>query len=216
MRLPNQSLGLLAVAVALSAGSTASAIPILSGDGTEACRKVPFASGTGANCSAQVVTPDPIWQDGVNGAKWISFADTGFRGSVVALPPTDNNAAPDYSNTVMQIREDFDVIAGDRLWLDVWSAGTVDVQLRTIGSDFSGGFVATLLSPDFRYAEAGSCVATHPGCGPGSRGAIDYVFETAGRFSVLFSVFSFNTADNGRSDPFGLLYRGAIGEGCRP
>ena len=77
--LKSMALAMLTVAAA----ATAQAAPIVSGDGTETC--VAGAPLGNAPCSVVTIDEHPLWQPSGTG-QWISYADTGYKGSVLAPP----------------------------------------------------------------------------------------------------------------------------------
>lgn len=182
-------------------------IPIISGDGDELCRIPPFTAGSGPNCTAQTISVDPRWQpNNPNGfgGQWISFADTGYLGTTLAIPRVPNT--PSSMATVMQIRQDFLVQAGETLLLDVWADDTVSVSLFTpSGSDFVGAPFDNLINPDFID---NVCPSGQPGCAPDGKSSVQYFFEDGGAFRLFFSVFQTGIETTNTANPFGLLFSG--------
>lgn len=183
---------------------------IVSGDGSEGCRM----ASSGDACTAETVSAHPLWQTGNpngNGADWISYADTGYLGSTLAVAPGGEPSAP-----LMQVREVLlDVTAGTRLVMDLWADDTAEVQLRfDDGSGFAGSLLATLLTPNFTQ---NVCADGPNGCEPEDRAHFEYVFSDEDLATVAgseiwldFTTFQVGTGITNRANPFGLLYSGRI------
>ncbi|MEZ5543134.1 MAG: VPLPA-CTERM sorting domain-containing protein [Pseudomonadota bacterium] len=199
----------------LLAGLSPANAALISGDGDEACFS-PLLPGAGPNCTAQNVTLHPGWQPNNpmgNGAQWISYADTGYLGSTLAVAP-----GGDVTNSVMQIRESITgVTAGARLILNVWADDTADIALRyDDGSgEFTGAQLTTLFAPNFTQDHY--CTNGPIGCEPGEGARIEYVFTPAdialagtGEFYLLFTTFQVGSGTTNHDNPFGLLYSGQI------
>lgn len=190
-------------AILLLAASGAQAAVIVSGDGTETCELGPWAVGP-TDCTASVVTIDehPRWQsDDPNGprdrgAQWISYADTGYQGAVLA-PPGGSVDNPTGDTVIMTITETFFATSGSRLMLDVWADDTAEVFIDGV----------SVLPPNFTQD---TCADGPTGCEPGENGVVDFVFSSTGVHTISFDVFQVGTGNNTTSNPFGLLYSGTV------
>ncbi len=185
MRHGTMQMTMVLVSLALvSAGvEIASATAILSGDSTETCTQgIPLGGGP---CTAQAINLHPAWQPnnpGGSGAVWVSYADTGFPGTV--SPPSS------MTDHIMTITETFFAPVGTTLALEVWADDTAQVLI-----DGNGVF-----APNFSL---GTCAIGPIGCQPGEQGNISHTFTVAGIHTVAFNVFQTG------GGPFGLLYAGA-------
>ncbi|MGD8582126.1 MAG: PEP-CTERM sorting domain-containing protein [Gammaproteobacteria bacterium] len=167
------------------------AIPVISGDGTETC-----VSGTplgGASCAITLIDDHNLWkQNGdadLNGAVWISYANTGVGGDTLApLAGT---------TTIFTVIETFEANVGDMLNLDVWADDTAGVSIDSI----------SLFSPNFTQ---NICANGSIGCEPDEFGNISYTFNTSGTHSLSFDVYQVGTGTNPDVNPFGLLYSGTL------
>lgn len=223
------------LAITWLASSSGSAQYIISGDGTESCRIPPLTVVAGPNCTAKPVSVDPRWQpndpNGL-GARWISFADTGFLGTTLAVPQPQDPPARDHQSTVMQLREDFVAAPNTALILNVWADDTANVQIRY--DDPICGFTrcsyppnlppgtslqeleitrlsASNIAPSFipdggGGADLPACPNGQPGCSPIGKAGTVYFFEEAAPYSLLFNVFQSTEGDTSLENPFGLLY----------
>jgi len=169
------------------------AIPIISGDGTETCVSGAPLGGASVDCSITLIDDHDLWkQNGdadLNGATWISYANTGVGGDTLA-PLIDDTS-------IFTVTETFEANIGDMLYLDVWADDTAEVFLDSV----------SLISPNFTQ---NICANGSIGCQPGENGTISHTFTSSGTFSLSFDVYQVGTGTNPNINPFGLLYSGAL------
>jgi hypothetical protein len=100
----------------------------------------------------------------------------------------------------MAVSHQFNVEAGGRLHLELWADDTASVQLF-------GPVPETFYLANYTQS---TCAAGVIGCEPGEGGVIDYVFTTAGSYTLGIKVYQVGTGTDTTSNPFGLLYRGEV------
>lgn len=150
----------------------------------------------GAWASTVAITPQPLWQanNPVNpgdssdtSAVWISYADTGYMGSV--FQPYAGTT-PVYTTGIA-----FTSGAGT-LALDVWADDTTDVLLdNTIV--FNAVFTQSI------------CSGQPIGCQTQDAGVINLPIS-AGNHVLSFQVYQVGTGTDTTSNPFGLLFTGTV------
>ena len=169
------------------------AIPMISGDGTETCVSGAPLGGASVDCSITLIDDHNLWkQNGdadLNGATWISYANTGVGGNTLA--PLINDTS------IFTVIETFEANIGDMLYLDVWADDTAEVFLDGV----------SLFSPNFSQ---NICANGTIGCQPDENGTISHTFTSSGTFSLSFDVYQVGTGTNPNVNPFGLLYSGAL------
>jgi len=180
-----------AMVLALGFVGQAMATMIISGDGSGACQ---YASGhplAGDPCTMQAISVHPAWQPNNpngNGARWLSYDDTGPLGSTFA---------PASNDPLITVFEEFEANAGDILKLDVWADDTAGVYLN--GTE--------LFAPNF--IAGGACADGAIGCEPGENAMISYLIPTAGTQTLAIDVYQFAGATNPAENPFGILFSGS-------
>lgn len=179
------AVSVLVVGLSVTPASAAS-IMIVSGDGETWVGGSPIGGGSGATV---VVDPHPSWQPPGN-ALWVSYADTGYGGTVLA--PTSG------TTTAATIVERFNASAGSLLNLRIWADDTARVRINGV----------EVIAPNFAQ---GTCAAGSIGCEPNEFGTIvNFVFQTSGVQTLSFDVFQVGTGSTTTSNPFGLLYEGSV------
>ena len=186
----------LIMAAGLAMGGAASATPIISEIGLSWIGGGAIGGGTGTTVA---ITPHPLWQ--VNNpfgseAVWISYADTGYGGSVLA-PPNGSATNLDGTHVIMTVTDSFAAGIGDSLHLTVWADDTARV--------FIDG--AQVFAPNFTQ---NICANGQIGCTPANGGVIDYVFQTGGQHTLAFDSFQVGSGLNTTNNPFGLLFAGEL------
>lgn len=127
---------------------------------------------------------------GDNAAVWISWAQTGYGGSVFQAPWDPNNPAPQ-----MIVSHTF-VSGAGMLNLNVWADDTAGVFLD-----------GTELWPPKTDTNS-TCSGFPVGCVPGDvKNIISPI--AAGSHTLEFKVYQTGTGTNTLENPFGLLYTGA-------
>jgi hypothetical protein len=156
--------------------ANAVAVPVVSGDGNETC------TTTGDACNVMTIDRHPAWQTnnpGASDAQWISFADTGFNGTVV--PSNKSSASASFF-------EELTFTSATTLSLRVWGDDTVQVFLNDIAQNL----------PNFTQD---TCANGSIGCEPNEFGQFDWLLD-AGVYLLRFDVYQLG------GGPFGLLYAG--------
>lgn len=180
--------------LAAAAAATVQAAPIVSGDGTETCvAGVPIGNGP---CNVVIVDEHPLWQPSGTG-QWISYADTGYKGTVLA-PPSG-------TTWVFSVFEQFTVIAPSSLTLSVWADDTAGVLL-------DGVMLAPLTGSAPNFVQQ-TCAKGSLGCEPAEAGVFTSAL-TAGAHTLEFQVYQVGTGPTPALNPFGLLYEGDTGAGA--
>ena len=153
---------------------------------------LPTSNGT----STVAITPDPLWQanhpinpgdSADNSAVWISFADTGYKGS--QFQPLGG------TNPVVSIFQSFRSDPG-LLTLNVWADDTADVLL-------DGNYLAHAV-----FTQS-ICSGQSIGCRPQDDGVFN-VPIIAGPHLLQFVLYQVGTGTNTTTNPFGLLYTGTV------
>ena len=199
MRIPaGLSVGMLVIALAVP--SAASAGPIFSNPG-DLVALSPSGSGT-----AVAISPHGAWQPnnpGDSAAVWISYGLTGVSPDSVLAPTHSPNPpeAGDFTPT-MRITEDLWAGVGDMLSLRVWADDTAKVYLWN-------GLSAAMLF-DHTTWQQGTCETTPISCGSTQFGAINYTFQTAGKYELYFDAYQIGTGTTNDNNPFGVLYDGNV------
>ena len=173
--------------------SQALAITIISGDGTETCISGDPLGGSAVGCTITTIDDHPLWKQNsdadLNGATWISYANTGVDGDTLApLAGT---------TSIFTVIESFDANIGDTLDLNVWADDTAGVFINDI----------SLFSPNFTQ---NICANGTIGCEPDEFANISYTFDSSGPYALSFDVYQVGTGTNPDVNPFGLLYTGTL------
>ena len=187
------------LAAALSSG-VASAAPIISGDGelwTSTLAEVCGQVGSGAPCGGTtvIVGEHPAWMnDALTNAHWVSYAETGYDGSVLA-PRAGSATNPTGQTPIMAITESFIGEAGAGFSVRLWA----DDTLRVFFNDVE------VKAPVFGQ---NTCADAPIGCEPNEYW--DLIGTTTGNLDTLRLVaFQVGTGTNPQSNPFGVLYTGS-------
>lgn len=152
--------------------------------------------------SAVAVTPHPLWQannplnpgdPSDDAAVWISFADTGYGGSV--FQPMQG------TTPAVSIFQSFLSDAG-MLTLNVWADDTADVLL-------DGNYLAHAV-----FTQS-VCSGQAIGCRPQDAGVISTPIA-AGSHTLEFVLYQVGTGTDTISNPFGLLYSGTAPKDLPP
>lgn len=161
-------------AAAILAASPAFAMPIVSGDGNETCN--------GSACV--VVQPHPAWQ-APGAGQWISYADTGYGGGVLAGP-----------GSMWTVTETFTVAY--RSWLDftAWADDTAQVWLNGVALNL----------PNMTQ---GTCAIGPLGCEP-FEGGVFAMEVAAGTHELRFDVYQTGVGQDTISNPSALMYEGSV------
>jgi hypothetical protein len=179
-----------------------------------------FESGAGDGCSspfggcaagAVVITPHPAWQaPGLVPGDWISYADTGYGGAVLASPygSPGNPLSADPLTIAppvapLTVTESFTAQAGSVVYLHVWADDTVRIIIDGI----------TVQAPTLANS---TCASGPIGCTPANEGLISYKLLTDGPHSITFEVYQIGSAGNTSDNPLGLLYHGSVGSMPEP
>jgi hypothetical protein len=191
MKLINKALA--AIVLIIGMNGQALAIPIISGDGTETCVSGTPLGGVSVACDISLIDDHNLWkQNGdadLNGAAWISYANTGVGGDTLAPLAGETS--------VFTVIETFEANIGDMLYLDIWADDTAGVLIDGI----------TLFSPNFSQ---NICADGSIGCEPDEFGTVSYTFASSGIHSLSFDVYQVGTGTNPDVNPFGLLYSGTL------
>jgi hypothetical protein len=193
---------MLALAVGFGMGGAASATPINSEVGLSWVGGAAIGGGSGTTVAT---APHPLWQANNpfgSSAVWISYADTGYGGSVLA-PANGSATNLDGTHVIMTVTESFAAGAGGSLHLTVWADDTARVLID--GSQ--------VFAPNFTQ---NICANGQIGCTPVNGGVIDYVFLTGGQHTLAFDTFQVGSGLNTLNNPFGLLFAGELTDLVRP
>lgn len=177
------------------AASAAFAAPIISGAGNGTCTLL-SGSGSAGACTTQTITPHSLWQSNLPsppgyGGEWVSYADTGFGGSVLA-PYNGSATNPDGKQAIFQIEETF--TGAGSLDFYIWADDTVELYLDDVlikAANFTDN----------------TCANGPIGCEP-----LEY-FQLAttvgsGSHTIKMVAYQFGTVQNTNENPFGVLYSG--------
>jgi hypothetical protein len=191
MKLINKALAAIVLIVGIN--GQALAIPIISGDGTETCVSGAPLGGDSVACEIALIDDHNLWkQNGdadLNGATWISYANTGVGGDTLAPLAGETS--------VFTVIETFEANIGDMLSLNIWADDTAGVFIDSI----------SLFSPNFSQ---NICANGSIGCEPDEFGTVSYTFASSGIHSLSFDVYQVGTGTNPNVNPFGLLYSGTL------
>lgn len=181
----------LASAIVLVIGVTAApvsaaTITLLSGDGETWLGGAAIGGGMGTTV---VIDAHPLWQ-AAGAGQWVSYADTGYAGAMLA--------PPNGISTVFTVSELFVAGAGSILNMKIWADDTARVLvdgLELIPANFSQGI----------------CAVGSIGCEPDEFGTIvNYMLATGGVHTISLEVFQVGTGLTTVSNPFGVLYEGEV------
>lgn len=176
--------------------------PIISGDGTETCIEGP-ALHEGAACSLHIISDlDTTWQTANplgQGAKWISYADTGPLGTTLA-PPRGSSANPGGTTVVAIFTEAFQARVGDAINLFVWADDTVRIRIDGL----------VVLDTCFNVSGDFLCPDTPVAFDPPRGGYVQHSFGAPGLHTVAFEVYQTGILGSPNNNPFGLLYSGEL------
>jgi hypothetical protein len=182
---------------------TASATPIISGDGeswTSELAAVCSQVGSGSPCGGTTVGVDshPVWQGELLPppwplASWVSYADTGYDGAVLA--PRAGSAPNLTGQTpIFAISESFTGAAGAPLFVRFWADDTLAVFFNDV----------LVKAPWF-----GQDYCSNQPIGCESDEYWDLIGATTGGLDVLRMVaYQVGTGTDTTSNPFGVLYSG--------
>ena len=143
------------------------------------------------------VNPYPRWQqnDPVNpgdpsdtSAVWVSYADTGYFGSV--FQPSEG------TTSVVTVSDTFSSDAGT-LTLNVWADDTADVLLDG----------TQLMQAQASFLQTQTCSGQVIGCTPADVGSF-VTSLSAGSHTLEFVLYQTGSGTNTVNNPFGLLYSG--------
>jgi hypothetical protein len=197
---------MLTLAVGFGMGGAASATLINSQIGLSWTGGAAIGGGSG---TAVAITPYPGWQANNpfgSSAVWISYADTGYGGGVLA-PANGSATNLDGTHVIMTVTDSFAAGAGDSLHLTVWADDTARVFID--GTQF--------FAPNFTQ---NICADGQIGCTPANGGVINHVFQTGGQHTLAFDTFQVGSGLNTLNNPFGLLFAGEltglVGPGADP
>jgi hypothetical protein len=187
---------MLILAVGFGMAGEASATPINSEIGLQWIGGAAIGGGTGTTVA---ITAHPAWQ--VNNpfgsaAVWISYADTGYGGSVLA-PPNGSATNLDGTQVIMTVMKSFFAGTGDSLHLTVWADDTARVLIDGV-QVFGANFTQNI------------CADGRIGCTPNNGGVIDYVFQAGGQHTLAFDTFQVGSGTSTWNNPFGLLFAGEL------
>jgi hypothetical protein len=184
------------LAVGFGMAGAASATPINSEIGLSWIGGAAIGGGSGTTVAT---APHPAWQGNNpfgSAAVWISYADTGYGGGVLA-PRNGSATNLDGTHVIMTVTDSFAAGIGDSLHLTVWADDTARV--------FIDG--AQVFAPNFTQ---NICANGQIGCTPANGGVINYVFQTGGQHTLAFDVFQVGSGLNTTNNPFGLLFAGEL------
>ena len=194
---------MLILAVGFGMGGAASATPINSQVGLSWTGGAAIGGGSGTTVAT---APHPSWQANNpfgSSAVWISYADTGYGGGVLAPA---NGSAPNLDGThvIMTVKESFEADMGYSLHLTVWADDTARVLIDGVQVSGPANFTQNI------------CANGQIGCTPANGGVIDYVFQTDGQHTLAFETFQVGSELNTLNNPFGLLFAGDLIGGSAP
>lgn len=150
-----------------------------------------FLPGPGTY-STVAIGAHPAWQPNFGSdAYWISYADTGYQG--VVFQPYHG------TNVVATVTDTFTASAGEYLKMKVWSDDTAGVWLDGV----------LLWGPVFTQS---TCSGQPIGCVPGDYKAFNLLMTSTGTHTLQFDMYQVGTGTDTTSNPFGLLYTGAVPE----
>jgi hypothetical protein len=187
-------------AVAACVASTAAAGPIISGDGeswNSSLAAVCAQVGGGTSCSGTTagVTAHPQWMDdSLMQAQWVSYADTGYGGSVLA-PRAGSAANPTGQTPIMEITESFVGAAGGAVSVRFWADDTLAVYYNNV----------LMKAPVFTQS---TCADMPIGCETNEYWDLN-ALSTGGLDTIRMVAFQVGTGTDTPSNPFGVLYTGS-------
>jgi hypothetical protein len=193
-------------AVAACVASTAAASPIISGDGeswTSTLAAVCSQVGGGTPCGGTTVgvTAHPQWMDdSLMQAQWVSYADTGYGGGVLA-PRAGSAANPTGQTSIMEITESFVGAVGGAVSVRFWADDTLAVYYNNV----------LMKGPVFTQS---TCADMPIGCETNEYWDLNAV-STGGVDTIRMVAFQVGTGTDSSSNPFGVLYSGSYQEGRR-
>jgi PEP-CTERM motif-containing protein len=193
---------MLTLAIGLGMAGAVSATPINSEVGLQWVGGAAIGGGSGTTVAT---APHPAWQANNpfgSAAVWISYADTGYGGSVLA-PPNGSATNLDGTHVIMTVTDSFDADIGYSLHLVVWADDTARVSIDG----------TQVFAPNFTQ---NICANGQIGCTPVNGGVIDYVFPTGGQHTLAFDTFQVGSGLNTLNNPFGLLFAGELTGGELP
>ena len=191
--------------VAASMAGTAAAGPIVSGDGeswTSMLSAVCEQVGSGSPCGGVTVAvdPHPAWQDqGLTFpvASWVSYADTGYQGSVLA-PHSGSGANPAGQTAIMELTESFIGQAGSAVSVRFWADDTLAVYFNDV------------LMKSAIFSQ-GTCADQPIGCETNEYWDLNAT-STGGVDILRLVAFQVGNGTDTSSNPFGVLYAGSFVE----
>jgi hypothetical protein len=192
---------IFATTVFVLAAASAHAEPIISGNGetwSSTLAAVCGQVGDNAPCSGQTVliNAHPAWKDDTQTnplAEWVSYADTGYLGSILA-PRAGDPSNPAGQTPIIEISESFTGAAGAPLNVRFWADDTLDIYFNNV------------LVKAAVFGQA-TCANAPIGCEPDE--FWDLIGTTTGGLDTLRMVaYQVGTGTDPNSNPFGVLYSG--------
>jgi len=178
--------GAMVLGLASAPAEAALIVPIVSGDGETWIGGTPIGGGGGTTV---VVDPHPAWQP-PGAALWVSYADTGYAGGLLA-PPSG-------TTSIFTLFESFQAGAGSILNMRIWADDTARVRINGV----------EIIAPNFSQD---TCAGGSIGCQPNEYGSIvDHIFQTSGLQTISLEVFQVGTGQTTTANPFGVLYEGTL------
>lgn len=149
-----------------------------------------FGGSAGDPCTLVQVDPHPLWQPAGTpyGGVWVSYADTGYQGTVLA-PPSG-------TTSVMVVEEVFSLGAAGFLDFWIWTDDTSDLYLNDV-LVFPANFSQNI------------CADGPIGCEPNEFFNLAALLG-AGTHTIKMVSYQVGTGTDTTSNPFGLLYSGRV------
>jgi hypothetical protein len=189
--------GLVAIGIATSA----EAVPIVSGPDLATCTFLPGSGQAGA-CTLVEIDPHPLWNPtpptppGYGGV-WISYADTGYQGSVFQ---PGAGIVP-----VIRISQDLtftNPVNGLDFW--IWADDTADLYFN-----LASGPLVQIKPANFSQ---NICADGSIGCEAAEFFQLTVGPLALGTYRITADIYQVGTGTDTTSNPFGVLYSGdAVG-----
>lgn len=194
----------VAMAVVLAAGiAQAAPITITSSDTIGGVNQttwtalvdLPGAGLAGTTGDAVIIDRHAAWNS--SGPDWISYAQTGPLGGVLAPPPGNSHAA---NQPIVQFSRTFYGEAGWTLYMKLWADDTAQMRIDGVGPWL----------PAHDFGQGSACEADPVSCQANMYGEASWVLGSTGTHTLEIQAFQIGTGETNATNPFGIQYSGEL------
>ena len=151
-----------------------------------------------AECTTKQIGPHSAWQDNDplgNGAVWVSYANTGVGGSILA--------PRSLTDPVFTIVESFTLTGTGSLDFRIWADDTADLYFDRQGAENPELIKGAILTQD-------TCASEPIGCESDEFYRLSVDNLGPGTYDITMRIYQVGTGTSPSSNPFGVLYSGRV------